>query len=466
MTILDFLLKLPYFQELPEEDLKRFVGMVGEVYLQAGEQLFDEGDQGDKVYIIRDGAIEIHKEASGKEVRLAISQTGDVLGEMAPLVSLPRLAGARALTDSVLLEFGSDQLFQLISASPRSALSILKTVARRLHATQITLEENRRLAQLGQVAAGILHELNNPASAVRRGTAQLKDAFVHFRRAQANLSLMTADLPTDCMNYLNQLEDRLLESPRLNAGIGSLERCDLEDDLESWLDEARISDAWELAPILVNAGLSRRDLGTLAEKFPPASLPAALDRLKAAAVIASLSDEISQGASRISEIVRQIKTYARPDEDPVQNVDINASIENTLVILRHKVPDGIRIVREYDHQIPKLQAHGPALNQVWTNLIDNAIDALGESGEIHIRTRQEADWLLVEVEDNGPGIPPEVQPRLFQPFFTTKPIGAGLGLGLSTSYQVVSQHGGHIDLASEPGQTRFTVRLPLGDQGW
>jgi signal transduction histidine kinase len=287
----------------------------------------------------------------------------------------------------------------------------------------------------------------------------LQEALIEFERTQAalaGLGLTEAQKET-----LESLRHRAREQAAKPPELDALARSDQEYALESWLDQHGIEQAWVCAPTLVNLAFEEGELTTLAEGFRLEQINGVIMWLNAIYNTYSLLSEISQGASRISEIVKALKSYSYLDQAPVQTVDVHEGLDDTLLILRHKLKTGINVRREYVSDLPTIQAYGSELNQVWTNIIDNAADALNGQGEITLRTRQEGDWVIVEIEDNGPGIPPEVKPRLFDPFFTTKPPGKGTGLGLDISYRIiVHKHQGDIKVYSKPGRTRFEVWLP------
>jgi signal transduction histidine kinase len=245
------------------------------------------------------------------------------------------------------------------------------------------------------------------------------------------------------------------------GGLDTLQRSDQESALEDWLEDNSFENSWELAPQLAGLGYNPAELDRLAGVFPGDTLGVVLGWLGITFTIYSLLEEIGQGATRISEIVKALKSYAYLDQAPVQSVDVHEGLDNTLVMLRSKLKAGVSVHRDYAADLPRIQAYGSELNQVWTNIIDNAVDAMGGKGEITIRTRQEKDCVVVEIEDNGPGIPESVQSKIFDPFFTTKPVGKGTGLGLNISYNIIKKHQGEIKVISHPGMTRFVVTLPL-----
>jgi signal transduction histidine kinase len=325
---------------------------------------------------------------------------------------------------------------------------------------EVMLRQSEKLATLGKLSAGMAHELNNPAAAAQRGAAQLGAAVSDLQ--QTHLKLGELNLSAVQLQSLLTLDQLAQERARRPADVDSLTRSDLEAELESWLDEQGIERGWQVAPTLVNLGYDRGELTTLVGDFSPSQFTAVIDWLNCTYTIYSLLDEIGQGAGRISEIVKALKAYTYLDQAPIQTVDVHDGLDSTLVILRGKLKTGITVHREYAPDLPHIQAYGSELNQVWTNIIDNAIDAMNGEGEITLRTRRDGQWVLVEIEDNGPGIPEPIQPNLFDPFFTTKPPGQGTGLGLNISHNIVVQkHKGRIDVYSQPGKTRFEVRLPL-----
>jgi signal transduction histidine kinase/predicted CoA-binding protein len=454
----EFLRKIPLFMGLSEADLEHLCEMVTEVQLTAGEELFPEGSPGDRAYVIKSGQLEILKDSDGRRVLLAVRQAGEVIGEMSLLESAPRFATVRARKDSVLLEINHKDLDHLLNTSPSAAKAMLHTITARLRSSETVLRQSEKMAQLGTMTAGIAHELNNPAAAMGRGASQLQDWIGRLQQAHLRLSeLHLADAQKQALLSLDQLaKERALQPLDLDP----LGRSDRQEQLEAWLETHDIIDGWELAPILVDLGYQEEQLNQLAEAFQAMDLPTVVRWVEATYSIYSLLEEIVQGTAHMSEIVKALKAYVYLDQAPVQAVDVHEGLDNTLVMLRGKLKGGVTVRREYAPRLPRIMAYGSELNQVWTNIIDNAIDAMENQGELVLRTWQEDRWICVEIQDNGPGIPLEIQPRLFDPFFTTKPVGKGTGLGLNISYNIVKKHGGEIKVVSQPGWTCFTIRLP------
>ncbi|MCP4168104.1 MAG: cyclic nucleotide-binding domain-containing protein [Chloroflexi bacterium] len=458
----DFLKKVPLFADLPEEDLARLCGVVEEVKLPAGKELFAEGDSGDKAYVIMKGEVDIIKLASGREVLLAVRGPGTVVGEMAVLEETPRTATVRARGDVVFIAISDDQMNQLLDNSTSAAKALLHTVLARWRNTTSQLRHSEKMAQLGTLTAGVAHELNNPAAAVKRGSGQLQNSLPGFAQAQSKLGQLGLDQTQQAT--LDTLAQRAREQAKRPAEMDAMVRSDLEYELEIWLEDQSVDNAWEIAPTLVNLEYNMEELNTLAQQFDTKHLPTVIDWLGATYTVHNLLAEIGQGANRISGIVKALKSYAYLDQAPVQSVNISEGLNDTLLILRSKLKTGVSVRREYAPDLPNIEGYGSELNQVWTNIIDNATDALSSTPDatITIRTRSENEWVIVEIQDNGPGIPPDVQPRVFDPFFTTKPPGKGTGLGLDISYNIViNKHRGDIKLSSRPGSTCFQIWLPI-----
>jgi signal transduction histidine kinase len=325
---------------------------------------------------------------------------------------------------------------------------------------EIALRQSEKMATLGTLTAGIAHELNNPAAATRRAAEQLRELSVRLETAGERLRAVT--LTPAAQDALRALADRARERAALPSDLDALGRSDRESEVEAWLEERGILDAWDLAPPLAAQGLDPPALTRLAESLPGEALPAGLGWAASLFPLYTLLNEIGRGSARISEIVGALKSYSYLGQAPVQSVDLREGLDDTLVILRHKLKAGITVHRDYGGDVPKVPAFGSELNQVWTNLIDNAADAMGGKGQITIRTRRQDVWAVVEIEDDGPGIPEAIRPKIFDPFFTTKAPGRGTGLGLSTSYAIVTRkHKGELRVESRPGMTRFIVRLPI-----
>ncbi len=321
------------------------------------------------------------------------------------------------------------------------------------------LVQSEKLATLGRLSAGMAHELNNPAAAAQRGAARLRDAITKTQAALLQLDNLAVD--ADAIPTVARLLERGEERAGRPDTLDALARSDRESDIESWLDQKGIDGSWEIAGSLVSLELTVDDLGGLAANLAADHLPVVLRLISHSHTAFELLEQISHGTRRVSEIVTALKAYSYMDQAPVQDVDIHEALDNTLIMLQGKLTSGVDVERSYGGDVPAIETHGSELNQVWTNLIDNAIDAMEGEGRIDIRTNPDDEWVVVEIEDNGPGIPPEHVDKVFDPFFTTKPPGKGTGLGLNIVYNIVNNQGGDIAVESEPGRTVFRVRIPI-----
>ena len=456
---IEFLRRLPLLAGLSDADLDWLYQKTEPVSIPAGDILMREGDPAGDLYIIVDGEFEISKRSGLQNIAIAVRAPGEVLGEMALLDHSPRSATVRALRDSRLLTVPQDAFTQLLSSSSTAALTILRTVSQRLRTNEALLRQQEKMAGLGTLAAGLAHELNNPAAAARRGVAQLQEALAEWERW--TLALNTCALSGAQIARVQALRASLAERAAAPVDLDPLARGDRESDAQAWLEDRGVDRAWDLAPTLVAFGWDAGALQALADTFTGDQLSVIASWLAAGSSVYALLDEVGRSAERISEIVGAVKSYSFLDQAPVQDVDVHQGLDNTLVILRHKLKQGVHVRRDYGAGLPRIEAYGSELNQVWTNIIDNAIDAMKGQGELTIRTYAEDGQVVVEIADNGPGIPPHIQSRIFEAFFTTKPPGVGTGLGLNIAYNIVQRHSGRITVKSQPGETRFQVRLPI-----
>ena len=438
---------VPLFEKIPDADLERLSSSLTECVLVSGDTLFDEGDIGDKAYIITSGEIEILKAAADRQVRIAVVGEGIIIGEMALLTAEPRNATARAASNVKLVSIPKENFDEVLETSAPASRALFDVFLQRWREQEDRLRQSERMAQIGVLTAGLAHEMNNPAAAVTRGAEQLGPAITRYVAAARELP-PGAEAPFS-------LSDR--ERPTLSG----MDRSDREAELEDALDDAGVQNAWEYTSSLVEAGFTADDMADVDSEHADAIIKL----MAAEADAVSLRAEVDEGSKRLSELVGALKSYSFLDQAPVQEVDVPKGIEDTLLILKSKTRD-ITVDREYAKELPKITAYGSQLNQVWTNLIDNASDSLRDAGTedplITIRAIERADCIIVTIQDNGPGIPPDVKDRIFEAFYTTKEPGKGTGLGLDTVYSiVVNQHRGAVIVDSEPGSTRFTVKIPI-----
>jgi signal transduction histidine kinase len=438
---------------------------VSEVVLDDGDELFHEGDRGDSAYVIVAGEIEIVKQAVNREMLLAVQGPGTVIGEMALLHQAPRMATGRARGSTTLLQIPRSSFDYVLDTSPAAARRTMDVVLERFRQNQAQLQQSERMAQLGTLTAGLAHELNNPAAAVKRGAEQLAAGVADYGAAYADA---VASLDAGSRPGFDDAVADAMERGAQPVDLDPLARSDTEMQIEDWLTDRGIEPAWKMAPGLADLGYGTDDLAPIEERFAAAT-GTVVTAMTAAASLATLLREVEEGAGRLSTIVRALKSYSYLDQAPVQDVDLRRGINDTLLIMKRKLGD-IAVRRDYAADLPTIEAFGSELNQVWTNLIDNAADAIHAAattdGVIEIRAFPIDSGVVVEIEDNGPGIPPDIQARVFDSFFTTKPPGSGTGLGLDISRSIVmTRHGGTIGVASEPGKTVFRVELPLRPPG-
>jgi signal transduction histidine kinase len=452
------LLRVAAFADLPDDQITWFMNQAQEVALKAGDGYLHQGDPADAMFVVLEGQLQGRGEFGG-ETFFFNSKAGDIVGVLPFSRMKHYTVSGRALTDSRLLRFPAVLFPQLVQKMPDLTQRLVNLMSDRIRETTRVEQQRDRLAGLGKLSAGLAHELNNPASAARRATSQLRNTIKRIRDASHELG--TRELSAAQKSEIEKLETSFMQQNGPPPDTLTLSR--LEEEIDSWLRNHGQNDLWQLASDLAHKNVDTETLERLFAILDPDTARAALVRIAASVEIANLLNEIESSTARISDLVRAIKEYTFMDQSPVQNVDIVKSLETTLTILNHKLKRGIAVQRDYE-RIPLLvNSFGSELNQVWTNIIDNAIDAMGGQGELRVRTYRDDTCVVVEISDNGPGIAATVMPHIFEPFFTTKGVGQGTGLGLDTTQRIVRKHRGHIQVNSKPGDTRFQVWLPLAD---
>jgi len=452
---------VPLLAELGADAIDRLAEMARVVDVSPGTILMREGEAADGLFVVLDGQFDVTKRVGPDDVQVGAVGPGEVVGEMALLERGPRTASVRATEAGHTLFIGRDAFVGLMTTDPGIALAMVQTLARRLRATQAMLEQREKLASLGTLAAGLAHELNNPAAAMRRSASLLRGAFRELVAASRSLAEASLDeAGRDAIMEVRERKARTTWAPPDGDALGASDRAAA---LEEHLETLRIDDAWRIAPTLAEGGWTVDEVADLAARVGAGAIGPALAWLACVTAIDGLVGEITMTSERISELVAAVKSYTFLDQAPLQDIDVREGIESTLVIMRHKLRDGVTVVRDFCAELPRIQAYGSELNQVWTNLIDNAIDAMDGRGTLTIRVRSEpADHVTVDVCDDGPGIPDAIRRRIFEPFYTTKEPGKGTGLGLHISHSiVVSHHRGGLSVTSEPGSTCFHVTLPV-----
>jgi len=446
---------VPLFSTLSDEQLGCIEpGQIIEA--PVGTVLASEGEQTRLFHVLLEGELRITRVYDRQTVLMAVTKPGNYIGETMLLLGIPWLATVRVSKPARLFRLDEESFWRMLSTCPSVAREIFRSASNRMRNMEGYSQQREKLASLGTMAAGLAHELNNPASAARRAAAHLQET---TDGVQSFICQLGKVLEAEHWEYLVGASQEI--SKRTVPKLDHLARSDSAEAVAKWLDGHQVPAAWELAHTFVNAGLDAAWLAELTEKLPPASHTVALRWLEARLNLKSLISEVEQSTGRIAELVKAVKSYSYMDQSPMQEIDVHEGLESTLTMLGHKLKN-VTVVRAFDRSVPRIMAYGSELNQVWTNLIDNAIHAVNGKGKICIGTTLEDNQLVVEIVDNGSGIPPEVQPRLFEPFFTTKSVGTGTGLGLVISNRIVAdRHGGEIEFESHPGKTRFTVRLPV-----
>jgi len=448
--------QLEIFADVPDDQIAWFISQSQELALKPDEIYVHQGDPAEAMFVVLDGQLQIRGELAGGLVTF-VSQPGDVTGAL-PFSRMKQfpLTG-RALTSSRLLRFPASQFPELVQKMPELTSRLVGLMSDRVREATRIEQQRDRLAALGKLSAGLAHELNNPASAAKRAASQLRASLKQIKEASHQLG--RRDLTAAQKAEIEKLENSLIQKNDPPPDVLTIST--LEDQLDAVLRSHGQNDLWQLSADLARKGGKPELLESLFASLDPDTARAALVRICTSLEIAGLLSEIESSTSRISDLVRAIKEYTFMDQAPVQNVDVVKSLETTLTIMNHKLKHGVEVERDYQ-PIPLLvDSFGSELNQVWTNIIDNAIDAMHGKGKLRVRTYRDATCVVVEIGDNGPGIPPDIQPHIFEPFFTTKGVGEGTGLGLDTVQRIVKKHRGSVQVSSKPGDTRFDIFLPM-----
>ena len=437
--------------------------------LLAGQEVYAEGEPATCFFILLDGTLSMHRRVENTEVETTrTNQRGVYAGATESFVKgmdeQAYWASVRAVTDCEFWMIDAADLAEKFREWFPMAVHLLEGLTSGLRSSQAIIGQRERLLSLGRLSAGLTHELNNPAAAAVRATATLRERVSKMRGKLAHLA--TSDVDPKALVALTELQEEAVEKMAKADKLSPVQVGEAEDELSDWLDDHGIDDAWDLAPPLVAAGVDTDWLDEVAESVPTTLLGDALHWVTYALETEQLMGEIEDSTDRISALVGAAKQYSQMDRAAHQYIDVRDGLKSTLIMLRHKIDQrgNITVVKDFDDSLPTIPAHPAELNQVWTNLIDNAVYAMPDGGTLTVRTSRTDGWVLVEICDTGIGIPPEMHQKIFEPFFTTKPVGEGTGLGLDISYRVITQrHGGDISVKSRPGDTCFQVRLPLAE---
>ena len=461
----DELRELFLFEDLDDDQLAWVAANGDVVDCPAGADVSVEGEPAECFFVLLDGTMTMSRVVGGSEVETVRTSHRGVYSGAVQFYFGDRLeqrypATVRAVTDCRFLALPAGPFAAVFRDWYPMAVHLLEGMFVGQRNSAELVGQRERLLAMGKLTAGLTHELNNPAAAASRAAAALRDRFAGMRHKLAMLS--EGKLDGEVLRALTGLQEEFVARVGAARELTTLERSDLEDGLGEWLEDHDVPQAWEMAGVFVAAGLGPDDLDRVTGAVGPSHLAPALRWLAYTVEAEALLVEIADSTSRISALVDAAKQYSQMDRTPHQPTDLHAGLDATLVMLGGKIKPGITVVKEYDRTLPEVPAYAGELNQVWTNLIVNALDAMAGEGTLTIRTARDGDCALVEIIDTGPGIPEELQSRVFEPFFTTKPVGQGTGLGLDVSWRVVvKRHGGDLRVTSVPGDTRFQVVLPL-----
>lgn len=455
----------PIFSSLKDEELRCLNGLE-EIWLNKGDVLVRQGEAAHNFWVLLEGNIVLSQQmADGREMEITSIPSGNAFGELPLLANIPNTVNLKAEVSCHLVQINEEGFWSLMTTCPDVRKAILGNMAKRFQKMQNATMQQEKMASLGTLAAGLMHELNNPGTAARRAASQLRSNLMRMHELSAKFS--KTDLSIEQKQCLHDLQEHTLRA-RQPIVMSSLEQSDAEEALADWMEGANIENAWKMAPTLVSIGIKAQDLECARSEFPGSTLSDALNWLEAMASSMQLVGTIEESIGRVSDLVMAVKSYAYEGKGLKQSVDVNSSIHATLVILSHKMREKeITVEKDFAADLPPLQSECTGLNQIWTNLLDNSIDAVGPHGKISVKTWAEPSKtndqrtdICIRIADDGSGIPLESQAHIFDTFYTTKPVGVGTGLGLGIVHRIVEQYGGVIHFSSVPGDTEFIVRLP------
>lgn len=453
------------FEDLDDDQLAWVAANGDVVECPAGTDVSVEGEPAECFHVLLEGTMTMVRLVGGSEVETVRTSHRGVYSGAVQFYFGDRLeqrypATVRAVTDARFLALPAGPFAEVFRRWYPMAVHLLEGMFVGQRNSAELVGQRERLLALGKLTAGLTHELNNPAAAAARASDALRDRFAGMRHKLALLSEGRID--GSVLRALTALQEEFVARVGGARDLSALARADLEDQLGEWLEEREVTQPWELAGVFVAAGLGPEDLDRVTGAVAPSFLEPALRWLAYTVETETLLVEIADSTGRISGLVDAAKQYSQMDRTPHRPTDLHAGLDATLVMLGGRIPPGVTVVKDYDRGLPEVPAYAGELNQVWTNLVVNALDAMAGEGTLTVRTAREGGCALVEIADTGPGIPPELRSRVFEPFFTTKPVGQGTGLGLDVSWRVVvKRHGGDLRVTSSPGDTRFRVLLPL-----
>ena len=447
------------FADLDSQQLEWLASHFSNERYSPGEVLVQAGTPADYMVAIFEGELQARRNEMGQEGAIYMAGAGRVTGKLpfSRMREFPSTVRAVGMTRIGRLR---EEIFaEMLAVIPTMGERLVGVLSDRIRETAKVDQNREKLAALGKLSAGLAHELNNPASAAQRAASNLREALKKL--AESNRDLAACPMTEEQRAQLAEFESEAAAQMDQKPPLDSLDLSDREEELTQWFQKRKIRSGWEMAPALADSGFDTECLDHVFDLVGGQVVGSALQRVAATFNVERLLREIENSTNRMTVLVKAVKEYSYMDRIQEQEIDIHRGIDTTLAILGHCMKTGVSVIRDYDKTLPKLVANGGELNQVWTNLIDNAISAMKGKGELKIRTARENQVALVEITDSGPGIPNEIQGRIFEPFFTTKGVGEGTGLGLDLAYRIVGRHHGDIRFTSRPGETRFQVRLPL-----
>lgn len=450
------------FADLDEPQLQWLAAHFSNERFAPGAMMVEAGTPATYMVAIFEGEMQARRNEMGQEGAIYMAPAGRVTGKL-PFSRMREFpSNVRAVGPTRIGRLQEDCFAEMLAVIPSMGERLVGVLSDRIRETAKVDQNREKLAALGKLSAGLAHELNNPASAAQRAASNLREALKTL--AISNRDLAACPMTEEQRARLAEFEDAAASQMDAKPVLDSLAMSDRQEQLIEWFERHRIHNGWEIAPALAESGFDTECLDEVLSLAGEKIAGSALKRVAATFDVEHLLREIESSTNRMTVLVKAVKEYSYMDRMQEQEIDIHRGLDTTLTILGHCLKNGINVTREYDKSLPKIIANGGELNQIWTNLIDNSICAMKGKGELKIRTARENDVALVEITDNGPGIPAEIQSRIFEPFFTTKGVGEGTGLGLDLTYRIVGRHHGDIRFTSKPGETRFQIRLPLNPQ--
>jgi signal transduction histidine kinase len=452
------------FADLPEDQLRWFADNAEDRHFAAGDVVFRKDDKPEAMVVYLEGELHAYWDERDHD-QVYISRAGDRSTEVSGMLPFSRMTAFQvtgyAVTDVRLLWFPVRLFPEMMQRMPVLVERLVGIMSDRVRESTTLDQQQDKLMALGKLSAGLAHELNNPAAGATRAANDLIETLKELR--SADMRLCSHDLTESQQESIDAFESKAIDHTATAEQLNSLDQSDREDEISGWLESHGIDEAWKFSANLVEAGMDSAALEQLLGEIPATATADVLARVNCQLAAAKLASEIKTATTRISELVGAIKEYSYMDQASVQEIDIHKGLDNTLLILKYKLKKkDISVTRDYAESLPLIKAYGSELNQVWTNLIVNAVDAMSKGGTLKVRTKREPTDIMVEIRDNGAGIPADARSRIFEPFFTTKPVGEGTGLGLDTVARIVRKHRGNVRFESKPGDTCFQVRLPIG----